>query len=106
MAADLNPAEFEKLIEDEKGTLVDFYASWCGPCQQMAPIVEELAHDNEGKINVGKVNIESNQELASKYNVLSIPTFIFFKAGKIVGHEGGVMGKEELNSKIQKYLLG
>lgn len=105
MPTDLNPAEFEKLIADEKGTLVDFYASWCGPCQEMAPIVKELAHDNEEKINVGKVDVEKNHELAAKYNILSLPTFIFFKEGKIAGHEGGVMSEKELQAKIEKYLL-
>ena len=105
MAADLNPAEFEKLIADEKGTLIDFYASWCGPCQEMAPILEKIAQDNEGKINIGKIDVEKNHELTSKYNILSLPTFIFFKAGKITGHEGGVINEQEFQAKIEKYLL-
>ena len=74
--------------------LIDFWASWCGPCRAMMPIVEEIA--KEGKIKVCKVNVDEEPELASKFGVMSIPTFVAFKNGQMVGSTIGVQSKEEI----------
>lgn len=87
-----------EVIQSNLPVLVDFYADWCGPCKMMAPIVEELAASYDGKIKVGKCNIDDNMEIAQKYRVMSIPTFIFFKDGQAVETKVGAMSKEELES--------
>ena len=76
--------------------LIDFWATWCGPCKMMMPVVEEIAKENEGKIKVCKVNVDEEPELASKFDVMSIPTFVAIKDGKVVGTSLGVQSKEEV----------
>ena len=96
---------FEKeVLQSELPVLVDFYADWCGPCKMMAPIVEGLAQDYDGKVKVGKLNIDDGMEIAQQYRVMSIPTFILFKDGKAVETSVGAMSKDELESKLQKVL--
>ena len=96
---------FEKeVLQSELPVLVDFYADWCGPCKMMAPIVEGLAQGYDGKVKVGKRNIDDEMEIAQQYRVMSIPTFILFKDGKAVETSVGAMSKDELESKLQKVL--
>ena len=96
---------FEKeVLQSELPVLVDFYADWCGPCKMMAPIVEGLAQGYDGKVKVGKLNIDDEMEIAQQYRVMSIPTFILFKDGKAVETSVGEMSKDELESKLQKVL--
>lgn len=96
---------FEKeVLQSELPVLVDFYANWCGPCKMMAPIVEGLAQNYDGKVKVGKLNIDDEMEIAQQYRVMSIPTFILFKDGKAVETSVGAMSKDELESKLQKVL--
>ena len=98
-------ANFEKeVLQSELPVLVDFYADWCGPCKMMAPIVEGLAQGYDGKVKVGKLNIDDEMEIAQQYRVMSIPTFILFKDGKAVETSVGAMSKDELESKLQKVL--
>ena len=80
--------------------LIDFYADWCGPCKIMSPIFEELAQEYEGKIELKKVDVESNGEMASKYNVMSIPTFVLLKDGKEVDRKIGAMPKDVVKTWI------
>lgn len=88
---------FEKeVLKSEKPVLVDFYADWCGPCKMMAPIVEELASELDGKAKVGKINVDENPDIAVEYNVMSIPTLIIFKNGKEEKRLVGLRDKEEL----------
>lgn len=84
--------------------LVDFWASWCGPCRMVAPIIDELADDFDGRAKVGKVNVDEQRELASEYRVMSIPTIIVFKNGEIVDKAVGVRSKEEFAAMIERIL--
>ena len=103
MAIQLTDQNFEQeVLKNEKPVLVDFWAAWCGPCQMMGPIVEELAEEVKGKYKVGKLNVDENRETASKYNVMSIPTLIIFKGGNIVKQLVGVQSKENLKEELRK----
>lgn len=84
--------------------LVDFWAEWCGPCKMIAPVIEELAADLEGKAKVAKVDVDNTQELASQYSVMSIPTLIIFKKGEVVEQMVGVTSKEQLLEKVNAAL--
>lgn len=96
-------ANFEtEVLKSDLPVLVDFFADWCGPCKMMAPIVEGLAGSYEGKVKVGKLNIDDEMEIAQKYRVMSIPTFIIFKDGQAVDVSVGAMSKEELEKKLQE----
>ena len=92
-------------VEQGKGlVLVDFWATWCGPCRQIAPIVEQIADENPGKIKVGKVDVDANQDTAMKYGVMSIPTLMLFKDGALVERMVGAMPKERLMQKIRPHM--
>ena len=86
----------QEVINADKMVVVDFYADWCGPCKMMAPIIEEIAKELEGKAKVGKINIDDNQSLAVKYQVMSIPTIAIFKQGKVIQSFVGVTDKQEI----------
>ncbi|WP_200974619.1 thioredoxin [Echinicola sp. 20G] len=97
--------KFKEIIaKSEEAVLVDFYADWCGPCQTMSPIVQEVANEFAGKVKVLKVNIDKNQQAALNFAVRSIPHFILFKKGKILWRKGGLMTKRELVSNLKGYL--
>ena len=92
---------FEKeVLKSEIPVLVDFWASWCMPCKMMASIVEEIENEMKGKVKVCKVNIDEEADLAMKYSVMSIPTFLVFKEGKVKNKSVGVQDKEELISLL------
>ena len=86
----------QEVINADKMVVVDFYADWCGPCKMMAPIIEEIAKELEGKAKVGKINIDDNQNLAVEYQVMSIPTIAIFKQGKVIQSFVGVTDKQEI----------
>jgi len=97
MEIKLSTENFEKeVLKTEKPVLVDFYADWCGPCNAMAPVIEELAKELEEKVKVGKINVDENPDIAVEYNVMSIPTLIVFKNGKEEKRLVGLRNKEEL----------
>jgi len=103
MAAQLSAKNFKKeVLESKQPVMVDFFASWCGPCKMMLPIVDELAKEMEKQIKIFKVSIEEDEDLASQYGVMSIPTFLFFKNGKVIDQAGGGMSKENLVKIIKK----
>jgi thioredoxin 1 len=98
-------ANFETdVLKNEKPVLVDFWAVWCGPCRVMSPIVEELAGELEGKMVVGKMNVDENMKTPQSFNILSIPTFILFKGGQAVETMVGSMDKAVLKAQIEKHL--
>jgi len=93
-----------EVIESPVLVLVDFWAPWCGPCLTMVPLMDELTKELEGKFKIGKVNVDENQALASRYEIMSIPAFKIFKDGKIVKNIIGIQAKETLRSELEKCL--
>ncbi len=91
------------VLQAEKPVLVDFWAPWCGPCKLMSPVIEELAEETE-EVIIGKVNVDENADIAQRYNILSIPTFIVFKGGQVVEQFSGAMNKEQLKEKLEKHI--
>lgn len=85
-----------EVLKSEGVVLIDFYADWCGPCKMMSPVIDEIAKELEGNVKVGKINVDNNQELAIKYDVMSIPTIIIFKNGMPVKSFIGVTNKQEI----------
>lgn len=96
--------EAEVLKSDIPVVLVDFWAPWCGPCRSLAPILEELSKEYEGKVKIAKVNVDNNQDLARRFEVMSIPTLLFFKNGDLMDQSVGLLPKPVLASKLDQYL--
>jgi len=94
----------EEIKKSESVAMVDFWAPWCGPCQMMGPIIDEIAKEVEGKIKIGKLNVDENPKTASEYEILSIPTLKFFKRGKVADEITGLQPKEILIEKINKLI--
>ena len=90
----------DEVIKSDVPVLVDFYADWCGPCKMMMPVVEELAKTYEGKVKVGKVNVDEQGELAEEFGVMSIPAFVVIKNGKVVDQALGAMAKAKLEAML------
>lgn len=98
-------ANFKKeVLESNVPVLVDFWAAWCSPCKMIAPFVEELAKEYTGKIKVGKLDVDTNPKTATQYGIMSIPTLIFFKNGKVADHVVGALNKVGLKRKMEENL--
>jgi len=93
-----------EVLQSDKPVLVDFWAAWCGPCRMVAPIIEEVANENAASLKVGKVNVDEESVLASRYGIRSIPTMLIFKNGEKVDQIIGYMDKNALTAKIKPYL--
>ena len=105
MALELKDANFEeKVIKSGKPALVDFWAVWCGPCRMVGPVVEEIAKEYEGKAIVGKVDVDNNPGIASKYGIRNIPTILFIKNGEVVDKQVGASPKATLAGKLDAIL--
>ncbi len=90
----------QEVINSDKPVLIDFWASWCGPCRMVAPIIDQLAQQYDGKVKVGKVNVDEQRDIAAKYKVMSIPTIYIFKDGKPVDKVVGARPKSDLETFI------
>lgn len=94
----------QEVVKSDKPVLVDFWAPWCGPCQMMGPIVDELAKEMEGKAKIGKLNVDENNSTAATYGIMSIPALKIFKGGKVVKEFVGVQAKENLANALKELL--
>lgn len=105
MALEFTDSNFQTaVIDSDKLTVVDFWAEWCGPCRAIGPVIEELAKDYEGKINVGKVNVDQNPNTSVQFGITSIPAILFIKDGKVVDKQIGAVPKTVLDKKIKSHL--
>ncbi len=105
MAKEFNDANFQtEVIDSDKLTIVDFWAEWCGPCRAIGPVIEALSQEYEGKVNVGKLNVDVNPQVSMDYGITSIPAILFIKGGKVVDKLVGAQPKANFVKKIEAHL--
>ena len=105
MATQITDTNFDQeVMKSDKVVMVDFWAEWCGPCRMIGPVVEELAKEYDGKAVVGKLNVDENPQVSMNFGVRSIPTILFFKGGKLVDKQIGVVPKSILEQKLKSHM--
>ena len=97
---EVTPENFEEILQTDKSVLVDFFATWCGPCKMIAPFIDEIAEEMDGKAVIAKLDIDKCPELASKYGVMSVPTIMVFKNGQVVKQEMGARPKNLIKAML------
>ena len=104
MAQEFTDATFQAdVLDSDKLSVIDFWAEWCGPCRAIGPVIEELAKDYEGKVNVGKVNVDNNPQISMNYGITSIPAILFVKGGQVVDKLVGAQPKANFVKKIEQH---
>jgi len=103
MALEITDSNFKETISSDKPVLVDFWAEWCGPCRMIAPIVDELSTELEGKAVIGKLNVDENQGVPGEFGIRSIPTLLIFKGGEIVDKIVGALPKHQIQQKLEAH---
>ncbi len=105
MALEFTDANFKQTVLDsEKLSVIDFWAEWCGPCRVVGPVIEDLAKDYDGKVNIGKVNVDFNPEISMMYGIRNIPTILFVKGGQVVDKQVGAVPKSVLDAKVKQHM--
>jgi thioredoxin 1 len=105
MTVEVNDSNFEEVVlKSDKLVIIDFWAEWCGPCRMVAPIIEEISEEYEGKVLVAKVDVDTNPGISSKLGIRNIPTVMFFKNGEMVDKQVGAVPKSNFVSKIEPFL--
>ena len=104
MEVTITSENFESLKNGEQPLVVDFWATWCGPCRMVGPVISELAEEYDGRITVGKCDVEENEEMAQEFGIRNIPTVLFFKGGEMVDKVVGAVNKSKLDEKFQALL--
>lgn len=104
MATVVNDANIAEILSSPKPVLIDFWATWCGPCRVLSPTVDEVAAEYEGRAVVAKCNVDDCEDISMKYGIRNIPTLLFFKNGELVDRTVGVVSKQEISQRIEKLI--
>lgn len=105
MAVEITDSNFESIVnQNEKPVMIDFWAEWCGPCRAIAPAVEQLAKEYEGRAIIGKLNVDENSQVPVKFGIRGIPTLLFFKNGQVADKQVGLVSKDVLKAKLEALL--
>jgi len=104
MALIVTDENFREVLNGDKPVILDFWAEWCGPCRMVGPIVDDLANEYEGRIAIGKVDVDDNNEVVAEFGIRNIPTILFFKKGVLVDKQIGAAGKDAFVEKIDRLL--
>jgi thioredoxin 1 len=104
MALNVTDSNFEELLKSEKPLVLDFWAEWCGPCRMVSPVIDKLAEEYEGRVTVGKLDVDANNEVVTRFGVRSVPTILFFKEGEVVDKVVGAAQRSTFVEKIDALL--
>jgi thioredoxin 1 len=104
MAMEITSANFDELLKGGKPFMVDFWAEWCGPCRMIAPMVEEAAQEYNGRIDIGKCNVDHDRDLPTRYSIRNIPTLLFFKNGELADRHVGALSRGDFKAKLEALL--
>ncbi|MGB0404422.1 MAG: thioredoxin [Salibacteraceae bacterium] len=97
-------ASFGEIINSDKPVLIDFFATWCGPCKSLSPIIQDVAKDMGDSVRVIKIDVDKNQSISQKYQIRGVPTMMIFKAGKQLWRQSGVVPKDQIKAELQKHI--